>query len=301
MARKQRPSKLDPYIDKVGVLPDREVAELADVTAENVRAFRKRRGIPASWRGEGKASGKSAAPKKSRKESAGRRKSRLDPYMDKVGVLPDREVAELAGVTAENVRALRKRRGIPANWRGEGQAKAPRKRTEILEPAAPPTKVKERRSKLSPHRELIGILPDSRIASMADTAAQNVRAYRLRHAIPARWRGEGEPLPNEEAILALYTDGKPAPAPEKPRVSEPASAPGKPRVSEPAPAPEAIPTPECREGYAITVQGPEGEISYVVVANDIAEAAEKAVEGVRRRGIEGRLLSVRFLARALGA
>jgi hypothetical protein len=53
---------------------------------------------------------------------AKRRKSKLDPYLEHVGVLPDREVAELAGVTPENVRAFRARRNIAAGWRGEGRS-----------------------------------------------------------------------------------------------------------------------------------------------------------------------------------
>jgi len=52
---------------------------------------------------------------------AKRRKSKLDPYLEHVGMLPDREVAEMAGVTPENVRAFRQRRNIPASWRGEGR------------------------------------------------------------------------------------------------------------------------------------------------------------------------------------
>ncbi|MBN1336989.1 MAG: hypothetical protein JXB39_13610 [Deltaproteobacteria bacterium] len=53
-----------------------------------------------------------------------RRKSKLDPFLDRIGVLSDREVAALAGVTAENVRAWRKRRGVPASWRGETDRKS---------------------------------------------------------------------------------------------------------------------------------------------------------------------------------
>lgn len=43
--RQRRPSALDAHWDKLGKLSDREVANLAGVTAENVRAFRKRHGI----------------------------------------------------------------------------------------------------------------------------------------------------------------------------------------------------------------------------------------------------------------
>ncbi len=48
--------------------------------------------------------------------------SKLDAFSDKIGVLPDREVAELAGCTPENVSYYRKSRGIPAYWRGNSEA-----------------------------------------------------------------------------------------------------------------------------------------------------------------------------------
>lgn len=294
-AKSRRPSKLDPYLDKVGVIPDREVAEIAGVTSENVRAFRKRRGIPAGWRGEtADQVAKPAKPAKRTRAGAKAtkpRKSKLDPFMDKVGVLPDAEVAALAGVSAENVRAYRKRRGIAATWRGEGavtKAPAAAKPKGVRRPGSP------RRGKLTPYREQIGILTDSQVAKLADTAAQNVRAYRLRHGIPARWRGEGQPLPNEEAILALYA-GQQAVA-QTPPAPEP-----EPLPPEPEDLPVAAPKPEGLEGYAITVKGEDEEIRYVVMADDIAQAALKAVQGVARRGIEGRIVSVRFLARALQA
>ena len=53
------------------------------------------------------------------------RKSVLDPHLDIVGVLPDKEVGQRVGVTAENVRSYRVRRNIPAQWRGEGVVSAP--------------------------------------------------------------------------------------------------------------------------------------------------------------------------------
>lgn len=286
-SRRKRASKLDPYLDQLGVVPDRELAELAGVTVANVRAYRKRHGVAASWRKAPKQPTTAASSPRPAGQSRPR-KSKLDPFLAKVGQLPDREVAELAGVSAENVRAFRKRRGIPASWRGESQP--------ARTPAAPRSAAKPRnagqtrRGKLTPFREVVGVLTDSHVARLADTAAQNVRAYRLRHGIPARWRGEGQALPNEQAILALYSSADAAPP----------AAPAAP-VTAVAPAPAPAADDSGLEGYAITVQGPEGEISYVVVANDIAEAAAKAVLGVERRGIEGRLVSVRFLARALGS
>ena len=68
------------------------------------------------------------------------RKSKLDDHLDIVGVLSDKEVADRAGVTPENVRTFRMRRVIPAAWRGETEA-ALRERLadkgQLVEPRAP--------------------------------------------------------------------------------------------------------------------------------------------------------------------
>ena len=295
---KRRKSKLDPFADKLGVVPDKELAALAGVSSENVRALRKRRGIPARWRGEG---GPAVAPvhdarpatrrkvRKPRRAKPARlpaddlppepeqvsglkpgrkpRKTKLDPYLDKVGVLPDKQVAELAGVTSENVRAYRKRRGIPAGWReatkkgGKGIARAAKSKKSSAK--APPStgKVrKPRRGKLTPFVDQLGLVPDARIAELSGTTLGNVRVYRLRHGIPARWKLD-----------------KAAPAPAA--------------AARVAPAATAAP----REGYQVTIVGPDGEVEYVVVAKDIVGAASKAVDGVARQGIEGRVLQLRFL------
>jgi hypothetical protein len=134
-----------------------------------------------------------------------------------------------------------------------------------------------RAGKLGRFREQIGILPDARIATLAGTSPANVRAFRLRHNIPARWRGEGQPLPNEEAIILL--DAGPAPA--APAV-----------VAAPAPLPEG----QDLDGYEITVS-PGG--TWVVVARDIAEAARRALDALAARGIEGRVVGLRYVARVL--
>ena len=116
-----RRSKIDPFAAEVGVVSDKEIAVKAGVSPENVRTWRKRRGIPASWR-NGDSATQAAAKEApvSRKGNRGkkprRRKSRLDPYRKELGLLPDKQVAELAGVSPENVRAYRKRHGIKAQW-----------------------------------------------------------------------------------------------------------------------------------------------------------------------------------------
>ena len=120
---KARKSKLDAFVDIVGVEPDAVVAAKARVSTETVRTFRVRRGVPASWRGETETPKKpagadqSVARSKVQKRAFRGRRSRLDPYAHLLGSHPDAEVAAMAGVTVENVRSFRRRRGIKANWR----------------------------------------------------------------------------------------------------------------------------------------------------------------------------------------
>jgi hypothetical protein len=62
------------------------------------------------------------------KEGPRRRISKLDPYRELLGKLPDREVADKAGVTAENVRAYRRRHNIAATWQEAGEGAGPQVR-----------------------------------------------------------------------------------------------------------------------------------------------------------------------------
>ena len=125
------------------------------------------------------------------------RKSKLDACAHLIGTLPDKEVAEQTGVTAENVRTWRIRRGIPATWRGETQEDLARKqsaRSKGRKRAAPKQR-RPRPSRLDPWRHLLGEMPDKQLAEMAGVSAENVRSYRLRRGIAARWRGEGLDAP----------------------------------------------------------------------------------------------------------
>ena len=116
---KGRRSKIDPFADQVGTVPDREIAELAGVTVENVRTWRKRRGIPSP--GRSAAAEKPTRARKGKKKSR-RRKSKLDPFHAELGKTPDTEVAKKAGTTVENVRAYRKRHNIEAEWQKPASA-----------------------------------------------------------------------------------------------------------------------------------------------------------------------------------
>ncbi len=96
-------SKIEPFREMLGDVPDSEVAKKAGVSVRTIASFRSRNQI-AGYKGR-------SAPKKQRK----RRKSKIDPFAELVGKVPDRVVAEKAGVTLNAVRNYRASRGIPSS------------------------------------------------------------------------------------------------------------------------------------------------------------------------------------------
>jgi hypothetical protein len=102
-ARLPCPAKtaLDPYLDQIGVLPDREIAALASVSLNTV--CRTRLSL-------GRAPVRSTEPRRSRAQV----EARLAPYLDKLGVWTDTEVAHQAGVGIHSARRARMRKeGTP--------------------------------------------------------------------------------------------------------------------------------------------------------------------------------------------
>jgi hypothetical protein len=74
--------------------------------------------------------------------AAGQRKrSVLEDHLDVVGVLHDKEVAELLGMTAGGVRAYRQRHNIPAGWRAGSKSPSAKARRRT------PTKARSRVAK----------------------------------------------------------------------------------------------------------------------------------------------------------
>lgn len=156
------------------------------------------------------------------------RKSKLDAFVDIIGKEPDRVVADKAGVSPENVRTWRVRRGVLATWRGEGVSartaavqkpglapsatvarSAPSPARRLSSPAVSDSVVpseadgerKRRPTRLEPFRHLLGVEPDRVVADRAGVSAENVRAYRVRHGIPVNWQGSrGRPssIPSEQ-------------------------------------------------------------------------------------------------------
>lgn len=96
---------LEEHLEVLGTVPDHVVAEKTGLSVSAVGRFRRARGI-AAYQGFkfGQREGGAPLP---------RRSSRLEAFRELLGVLPDREVAQLAGLTPEGVRIYRKRKGIP--------------------------------------------------------------------------------------------------------------------------------------------------------------------------------------------
>lgn len=123
--RGKRRSKIDPFHSLVGQLVDREVAEKAGVTPAAVQAYRRKHGIPAA--SSGGMSGDAGTPTPTRVPKRRKaRKSKVDPYFSLLGQVPDRVVAEKAGVTIGAVQAYRRRFAIPSTRAHGGTSQAPR-------------------------------------------------------------------------------------------------------------------------------------------------------------------------------
>jgi hypothetical protein len=92
-----RPSKLDAFAHLVGVDTDAVLARKVGLTPSAVTQWRQRRGIPSA-----------AIPGHKARPVA----ERLRDFADKMGILPDGEVARLAGVHRDSVLKYRHEHGI---------------------------------------------------------------------------------------------------------------------------------------------------------------------------------------------
>lgn len=117
---------LEPLMSKLGTVPDSEIAKEAGVAARTVAAFRARHGI-AGFKGSGK-------------KKKGRRRLKLDPFRDIIGNVPDRVVAEKAGVSINTVRNYRARFDIKPAGRGRPTNEMIEAAQEIVDGGIPPEK-----------------------------------------------------------------------------------------------------------------------------------------------------------------
>lgn len=277
-ARSGGRSKLDAHRDIIGVLSDAEVAGRAGVTPEAVRVYRQRHDIPSR---RSAAAAAAAAPPVAAlsadddKKSAQRRASKLDQYMDLVGTLPDREVATMAGVTPENVRAFRRRHDIPARWRDEGD--------EPEAPVAAPAPVVEAPVVEAPVVKAAPVKAPK--APKAPKAARTVEA----------------PAPVAEVPAAVVAAPEPVVAAPAPVVAAPAPVVVAPPAPAPRPAPVAVAAPRtlALNGYMVHVRAGGNTSEYLIVASDIASAAANAVAAVDARIADAEIIAIRHLGPAL--
>jgi hypothetical protein len=99
-------TRILPYLEILGRVPDSEVAKKAGVSVRTIASFRARNQVE-GYKGPRKR-GADRAP----------RKSRIDAFSHLVGQFPDRVVAEQAGVSLNAVRNWRMRHGVAAGGRG---------------------------------------------------------------------------------------------------------------------------------------------------------------------------------------
>lgn len=360
MPRSPKPTDhMDSVRHLMGTMPDHEVAKICNSTPSIVGRYRRRYGIPAyegykfgmgqeppSKRGrdgedEGEGEAVVAEVKPVEKKANGR--SKLDAFRDVIGTLSDADVAARAGVTAEAVRIYRRRHGLNSRRENAAKAEAAAAAARLAESAAADAALADdkkspqrRSSKLDGYMDLVGTLPDREVAAMAGVTPENVRAFRRRHDIPARWRAEGEEAPVEAApvveapavVVEPVADApkkrgrkaaKGAPAAEAPAVEAPAKAPAveaapvveAPKAAEveapevPKAAPKATPkaaakpTSGSMHGYAVHVRSGDTTYEYLIVASDIASAASNAMSAVGSRHADAEITSIRHLGPAL--
>jgi hypothetical protein len=98
-------SAITAHLDLLGKIADWEIADRAGVSIRTVASFRARHSIP-GFTGSRKKTGRKTT-----------RRSKIDPFVSLLGQVPDRVVAERAGVSLNAVRNYRVKRGIPASGR----------------------------------------------------------------------------------------------------------------------------------------------------------------------------------------
>jgi len=332
--------------DRLGQVSDGEISKLAGVARKTVVEYRKLHNIPAfvppggggTSRKQPRTRGtvtrakaetaRGNAEAGAAEESSGRvRVSKLDGFLDIVGHLPDKVVAERAGVTAENVRMYRMRRGIAAQWRPEDaprrgrprkaapvEAAAPKRRgrppravveareaakvaaearTEEARTEEPRTRVEDA---LAPYLDRIGKVSDAEVATAAGVSRSAVSAYRLRHQIAAAGKG-GRPRGSRNKVRTAQA--APA-APVVAREAAPLKAAPPLKAASPEKAAPVVSAPaRASLGWAASVRVGASEQTWTLLAGDPVEAARLAWQAASAAGAE--LLGIRIVGPVIGA
>ena len=290
-------SKLDDLLSVVGVLPDREVAKMAGISTEGVRMYRRRHDIAMTPGGAkaGKAAKVVAAPvakaaaapaparvappavapavapaaapvasKAAVRGKVGGRRSAIDPYFDLLGTVPDREIAVMADVTIENVRAFRKRQGIASVFSREAAAPAAAAPAAATPAPAAPAKVAAPAAVAAP--VAVAAAP---VAAPVAVAAKPVAAPVAVAAAPV-------------AVAAAPVAVAAAP------------------VAKPVVAAKTTSQAASTEGYEVETKDGAGlVVGYIVVASNIADAAAKAQAAVGTARPGAQIVAIRHLGPAL--
>jgi hypothetical protein len=241
------------------------------------------------------------------------RKSKLDDFIDIVGVQSDKDVAVQAGVTPENVRTFRMRRVIPAGWKGQTEDElrarlADRGQLPEAKPKRrkPKKKRKERASKLDPYKHLLGEVPDRMVASMAGVSPENVRAYRKRRSIPATWRdGTAAAAPAQAVAAPTKVRKKPGPKPGKAR-KKPGPKPGAKAAARAAALAAERPTPKVAAPVAsrdwawrLIAEVGDQRREYVTFGGDMLDAIQRGTDQLGRLARGGQIIEAHRIARVL--
>ena len=217
----------------VGRVADSVIAERLGISRKTVLAWRKKHQIRA-WddptprtepRAQATAVPAAGAPLENTPVPKRAKPSRLDAFAHLLGTQSDRALAELAGVSPENVRMYRQRRGIEARWRADG---------------GPPTRVE---AALSTLEDQLGRLPDATIAKRAGVSRSAVTQHRAKMGIVAG-RKDNATLP----AAPVAGNGRPA---RRPATSS------------------AI-------GFEVTIRLPTGEETVTVIGADATAAIAAA-------------------------
>ena len=298
MAESTVGERLEQIKNLLGTKPDHELAQEVGTQASVVARYRRSLGIPAGSQDmsapapkrRGRKPGRpatNARPSKGRGGARTAKRSKLDEFRSVIGKIPDKEVAARAGMSVEGVRLYRKRNNIELEpgarlKRGRrpksagGTPAAPRKAaTQKRASRASQAGPRRRISKLDPYRDMLGNVPDREVADKAGVTAENVRAYRRRHSIPATWREDGE----QTSPLPKRGRGRP---------------PGVARATRPG----RVGTGQ--QGYSIHVVVGTTTHEYMIIAADISSAAESAQATIRSRHPNGEITAIRHLGPALG-
>jgi hypothetical protein len=243
--------------------------------------------------------------------------SKLEAYRDIVGVLPDKVVAERAGIGEEAVRRFRVTLGLKAPGKepksvppSQGLAArtlAPAAKPAVKEATPPPVVAKPRfrASKLDAHLDIVGVLSDRAVAEKLAMTPDGVRKYRVLRGIapppPQRRQRAVAPTKPVQAAPAVAKAAPVAVAaalPAKVAVAQPTPMavvqPAAVAVARPAPVAVAsvpavaakVQVHEIETGltaYVVTARNGAEERRFFVIGSRLTEALGRAEAALARR------------------